>query len=70
MTGDDVAVSLGADVPFALWRVLGAEHGEEEGEAQDGEGQKYALAGECCVRGLMQGQAIRAGLKQKDIVLI
>ncbi|XP_024397059.1 uncharacterized protein [Physcomitrium patens] len=70
MTGDDVAVLLGADVPFALWRVLGAEHGEEEGEAQDGEGQKYALAGECCVRGLMQGQAIRAGLKQKDIVLI
>lgn len=76
--GDVVAVLYGADVPFVLRKVEGETKRTDRDALGDGGKEKkdkepeerYVVVGECYVYGLMQGQATRAGLEERDIVLI
>lgn len=54
--GDVVCVLYGGDVPYVLRKV--------------GDQGQYKLIGEAYVHGIMQGEAIEAGLQQQDFLLI
>jgi hypothetical protein len=54
-TGDVVCVLYGDDVPFILRPETGGH---------------YTLIGECYVNGIMHGEALEMGLKEREFLLV